>query len=134
MKIEPGFFQVFLKPGKNPVKTRKKPGKNPVKTWKKPAGKCGEYAESWGSGDVVTDRGRTTHVPARGKTPGKNPVQFFTDPLLTDPFWPEPIFFLHVKFLHCQKWARVQVFIRLSGGAWPAGLAGMVRVGCVAGL
>ena len=24
VKIEPGFFQVFSKPGKNPVKTRKK--------------------------------------------------------------------------------------------------------------
>ena len=40
--------------------------------------------------DVVMDRGRTTHVPAI-ENPGKNPVQFFTDPLLTDAFWPEPI-------------------------------------------
>ena len=79
MKIEPGFFSRFFK---NPEKTRLKPGKKPV-------GKGGEYAESWGSGDVV--RERTTHVPARGKTRKKNPVQFFTDPLLTDPFWSEPI-------------------------------------------
>ena len=83
---------VFSRFFKNPEKTRLKPGKNPEKTrlkpGKKPVGKGGGYAESWGSGDVVTDRGRTTHVPAREK-PGKNPVQFFTYPLLTDPFWPE---------------------------------------------
>ena len=74
MKIEPGFFQVFFF-----KKTRLKPGKNPVKTRKKPVGKCGEYAESWGSGDVVTDRGRTTHVPARGKT-RKKPGSIFHRP------------------------------------------------------
>ena len=43
--IEPGFFQVFKKPGKSPVKTWKKPGffqvfkkpgKSPVKARKKP--------------------------------------------------------------------------------------------------
>ena len=80
VKIEPGFFQVFFK---NPEKTRLKRGKNPEKTrlkpGKKPAGKCGEYAESWGSGDVVTDRGRTSHVPARGK-PGKKPGSIFHRP------------------------------------------------------
>ena len=81
--------QVFSRFLKNPVKTRKKPGKNSVKTRKNPAGKCGEYAESWGSGDVVTDRGRTAHVPARGKT-RKKPGSIFHRPLLTDPFWPEP--------------------------------------------
>ena len=95
VKIEPGFFQVsFENPEKNPVKN---PEKNLVKTRKKPVGKCGEYAESWGSGDVVTDRGRTTHVPARGKT-RKKPGSIFHRPLLTDPFWPEPI-----KTLACRK-------------------------------
>ena len=79
VKIEPGFFPGFLKPGKNPVKTRKKPGKKSVKTRKKPVGKCGEYAESWGCGDVVTDQGRTTHVPARGKT-RKKPGSIFHRP------------------------------------------------------
>ena len=86
MKIEPGFFQVFFKPGKNTVKTRKKPGKNPAKTQKKPVGKCGEPAESWGSGDVVTDRGRTTHVPARGKTPEKTRFNFSPTPSSPTPF------------------------------------------------
>ena len=78
MKIEPGFFQVF----KNP----EKPGKNPVKTRKKPVGKGGEYAESWGFGDVVTDRGRTTHVPARGKTRKKPGSIFHGTPPHRPPF------------------------------------------------
>ena len=74
------FASFFKNPEKNPVKTRKKTfWKNPVKTRKKPVGKCGEYAESWGSGDVVTDRGRTTHVPARGKT-RKKPGSIFRRP------------------------------------------------------
>ena len=75
VKIEPGFVQVFFSPEKNPVKTRKKP-----------VGKGGEYAESWGSGDVVTDRGHTTHVPAMGKTRKKTPGSVFHRP----PPWPTP--------------------------------------------
>ena len=61
-KIEPGFFfsrrKSWLKPGK--------------KTEKKPFRKCEEYSESWGSGDVVTDRGRTTPVAARGQARKKS--------------------------------------------------------------
>ena len=57
----------------------KNPEKNPEKTRKKPVGKCREYAESWGSGDVVTDRGRTAHVPARGKA-RKKPGSIFHRP------------------------------------------------------
>ena len=85
VKIEPGFFsgffsRFFKNPEKNPVQfSGKNCGKNPVKTRKKPVGKGGEYAESWGSGDVLTDRGRTTHVPARGKT-RKKPGSIFHRP------------------------------------------------------
>ena len=75
---------------KNPEKTRLKPGKNPEKTRLKPGkksvGKCGEYAESWGSGDVVRDRGRTTHVPARGKTRKKTRFNFSPTPSSPTPF------------------------------------------------
>ena len=80
MKIEPGFFPgFFLNLEKTRLKPGKKPGKNPVKTRKKPVGKCGEYAESWGSGDVVTDRDvPLTYLPA--EKPGKNPVQFSPTP------------------------------------------------------
>ena len=90
VKIEPGFFQVFLKTRKNPVKTRKKTGK---KTRLKPGKsllenvestqKVGDLVMSWRTGGVPL-----TYLP--GEKPGKNPAQFFTDPLLTDPFWPEP--------------------------------------------
>ena len=45
--------------------------------------KVGDLVMSWRTGDVPL-----TYLP--GEKPGKNPVQFFTDPLLTDPFWPEP--------------------------------------------
>ena len=74
--------KTWLKPGKL-RKKRLKPRKSLLENVES------THAESWGSGDVVTDRGRTTHVPARGKSE-KNPDQFFTDPLLTDPFWPVP--------------------------------------------
>ena len=68
--------QVFSRFFKNPEKTRLKPGKNPEKTcWK-----MWRVRRKLGICDVVTDRGRTTHVPARAEKPGKKPVQFFTDP------------------------------------------------------
>ena len=60
---------------------RRKPGKK--KTVKNPLENV-ESTQKVGTADVVTGRGRTTPVPARGK-PGKKTVQFFTGPL-TDPF------------------------------------------------
>ena len=42
------------------------------KTQKEPVRKCGKYAESWGFGDVVTEWGRTTTAPARGKSRKKS--------------------------------------------------------------
>ena len=64
------FFQVFknllektrLKRGKSPEKTRLKPGKNLLENVESTQ-KVGDLVH-----DVVTDRGRTAHVPARGKT------------------------------------------------------------------
>ena len=40
-----------------------------------------------GFGGVVTDGVRTMVFTCQGKNPGKKPVQFFTGPLLADPFW-----------------------------------------------
>ena len=53
--------------------------------------KVGDLAMSWRTGGTYHSR------TCQGKNPEKNPVQFFTDPLLTDPFWPEPIFGPHPK-------------------------------------
>ena len=51
----------------------------------------------------MTDRGRTTHVPARGKT-RKKPGSIFTNPLLTDPFCPSTcIWVLCVPSLSCVR-------------------------------
>ena len=72
-----------LKPGKKPEKTRLKPGKHLLEKVESTQ-KVGDLVMSWRTGDVPL-----TYLP--GEKPGKKPVQFFTDPLLTDPFWPEPI-------------------------------------------
>ena len=96
VKIEPGFFQV--------LKTRKK---KPVKPRKKPVGKCGEYAESCGSGDVVTDRGRTTHVPARGKTRQKTRFDFSPTPSSPTPFGRSRYYSMLKQFYNVQMDAAV---------------------------
>ena len=64
------------------------PPQRTVKTRKLPVRECRKYTDSWGFGDVVMDRVRTTLVPAKGNERKKKRVRFLTGPL-TDPFWPE---------------------------------------------
>ena len=77
-KLNQVFSRLFKNLEKNPVKT---PRRKTCWKMRRVRRKLGIWWCRDGQG--------TYRSPAKGK-PGKKPVQFFTDPLLTDPFWPEP--------------------------------------------